>query len=159
MNEGFTGIQEEIPAQCALNISGRTAVPLKWSDDLRIGVEEIDRQHEELFGRIDNLLSVIRQGRGREEVAALITFLEGYMVMHFGVEEKYMEDYDYPDFMSHRARHARFSQEFSAIKARFDSEGATVELVMRMSTFLTDWWINHIRTVDKMMGVFLSKKI
>jgi len=134
-------------------------MPLQWTDDLCVGVEEIDNQHKELFERIDNLFLAMKQGRGREEVGALVGFLEDYIVMHFGTEERYMKEYDYPDSILHRAKHARFSEEFSSIKGRFGSEGSTVELVMQMKAFLTDWWVNHIRTIDKMLGVFLSRKI
>lgn len=34
-----------------------------------------------------------------------------------------------------------------------------VDLVIRTNRFLTDWLINHIRKIDKVLGSFLKDKI
>ena len=134
-------------------------LPLQWTQDLSVGVDEIDKQHKELFNRINNLFDAIRHGKGREDVGTLINFLEDYTVMHFALEERYMANYDYPDSMFHKSKHSKFIQEFSVIKNTFESNGATVDLVIRINIFLTEWWMNHIRTSDKLLGVYLKKRL
>lgn len=39
-----------------------------WTPDLAVGVGEIDRQHQQLFGQIDQLVTALQQGRGTDRV-------------------------------------------------------------------------------------------
>lgn len=132
---------------------------LQWTDDLSVGVVEIDNQHKELFLRVNNLLDAMKQGRGKEEISGLIKFLGDYTIMHFGLEEEYMLRHEYPDYASHKLKHMHFTEEFSQARTAFETEGATPDLVVRISMLLTGWWIAHIRGVDKLLGIFLRKKL
>lgn len=134
-------------------------MPLQWTEDLLVGVEEIDSQHKELVVRTNNLFDAMKLGKGRQEIGELVTFLERYAVMHFGLEERYMATYEYPDSPVHKTKHTKFVEEFSAIKSRFASEGPAADLVVSVHAFLTDWLLDHIRTVDKLLGVFLKDKL
>jgi hemerythrin len=134
-------------------------MPLQWTEDLSVGIEEIDAQHKELFRRINTLFDAMKQGKGRDEIDALILFLDDYVVMHFAVEERHMIEHSYPDYSFHKTRHSRFAEEYSGIKRRFMSGGPTADLVTHVNHVLTDWWLDHIRTVDKLLGVFLVKTL
>jgi len=85
---------------------------LQWTPDFSVGVEEIDSQHKELFERINDLDSAMKQGRAKEEVVRLVEFLNKYAIVHFGAEEKYMTDYDYPGYALHKTKHDWFKKEF-----------------------------------------------
>jgi len=132
---------------------------IEWSQDFSVGVEEIDRQHKELFERINNLDSAMKQGKAKEEVVRLIEFLDEYATMHFGTEEKYMTDYGYAGYPLHKSKHSRFIEELSYIRSKLDAEGVTAEVIMLSNNLLIKWFSNHIRTIDMMLGSFLKSKI
>ena len=132
---------------------------LQWDQDFSVGVEEIDSQHKELFDRINNLDSAMKQGTAKEEVARLIEFLHKYVTIHFGTEEKYMIDYNYTGYALHKTKHDWFKKEFSDIQIKLDAEGITPDAIMRSNNLLITWFSNHIRSIDMMLGSFLKSKI
>jgi len=132
---------------------------LEWTQEFSVGVEEIDSQHKELFDRINNLDSAMKQGRAKEEVVRLIEFLNKYVIVHFGAEEKYMTDYDYAGYALHKAKHDWFKKEFSDIRTKLDSEGITPDVIMFSNNLLITWFSNHVRTIDMMLGSFLKTKL
>lgn len=132
---------------------------LQWTQDLSIGVEEIDSQHRELFDRINNLDSAMKQGSAKEEVVRLIEFLDTYVIIHFGAEEKYMTDYNYAGYALHKTKHNWFKKEFSDIRTKLGVGGITPDLIMLSNNLLITWFSNHIRTIDMMLGSFLKSKI
>jgi len=132
---------------------------MRWTQDLSVGVEEIDNQHKELFDRINNLDSAMKQSRAKEEVVRLIEFLDKYVIIHFGAEEKYMTDYDYTGYALHKTKHDWFKKEFSDIRTKLDAEGITPDVIVRSNNLLITWFSNHIRSIDMMLGSFLKSKI
>lgn len=132
---------------------------LQWTQELSVGVEEIDIQHKELFDRINNLDSAMKQGTAKDEVVRLIEFLDKYVIIHFGAEEKYMIDYNYSGYALHKAKHDWFKKEFSDIRTKLDAEGITPDAIMRSNNLLITWFSNHIRSIDMMLGSFLKPKI
>jgi hemerythrin len=131
---------------------------LKWNEKFATGIEKIDTQHRELFTRINNLLDACTQRKGEEMIGEVMRFLEDYIVVHFSTEEEFMLKYDYPDYPSHKAQHAKFISEFSELKRRLKS-GRISTVVVPTNRLLIDWWINHISNVDKELGAFLRTKM
>jgi hemerythrin-like metal-binding protein len=131
---------------------------LKWNEKLTTGIEKIDNQHKELFARINNLLDACAQRRGKETINEVMRFLEDYIVVHFGTEEEFMLKYDYPEYHSHKAQHAKFTSEFSELKRRLKS-GRSSTVVVPTNRLLIDWWINHINKVNKELGAFLRTRM
>jgi hemerythrin len=132
---------------------------LQWTQDLSVGMEEIDSQHKELFERINNLDSAMKQGSAKEEVVRLIEFLDKYVTTHFGAEETYMTYYNYKGFALHKTKHDWFKNEFSDIRTKLDAEGITPDVIMLSNNLLITWFANHIRSTDMMLGSFLKSKI
>jgi hemerythrin len=133
---------------------------LQWDPNLSVGVTEIDAQHKELFARINSLRAAMSEGKGKTEISKTTTFLEEYVVIHFGTEEKYMSKYDYPEYAAHRAKHAEFVRDFADLKRKLEQlesqQAITSFLVIDLQRRLVDWLLNHIGKVDKALGFFLS---
>lgn len=129
---------------------------LKWTDDLSVGVKDIDDQHKELFSRVNNLLSAMSQGKGKDEVAKVLAFLRDYVVTHFGAEERIMRERNYPGIEAHRQEHASYTQKLSDVLKRFETSGTTSLLAIESQRLLTDWWFYHIGRTDKALGAFLT---
>ncbi|HHY75901.1 MAG TPA: hemerythrin family protein [Firmicutes bacterium] len=131
---------------------------LKWSDQLSIGVEEIDNQHKELINRCADLLSAMAKGKGKDEVAGTLNFLTEYAVFHFNAEEKIMKDNAYPGFAHHKQQHEYFTGKVAELKDRLNREGPTSSLAIQAQRLLSDWLVNHISVIDSALGAFLLEK-
>jgi hemerythrin len=136
---------------------------MHWNQDLAIGIDLIDTQHEEIFHRIDELRSAIRAGRAREALFNTVAFLEEYIDEHFSVEERYMRQYDYPGILEHIKEHERFKEDFEGFKTRLAELEAAGEftsfLEIEMERKLSAWFGEHITTIDKKLGVYLAERM
>ena len=127
-----------------------------WTEDLSVGITEIDDQHKELFRQVDNLIHAMNTGKGRDEVINIIGFLETHITDHFGLEEKQMLVLNYPLFPAHKAHHTTFITEFWAMKKNFEENGATCAFTAHLNVMLNDWIKNHVCVVDKELGKFIK---
>jgi len=132
---------------------------LEWTEDLATGSGEIDRQHKELFSRINALFEACRQGKGKAEVNEVVQFLDDYVVRHFSEEEKYMQKYDYPRYAAHKAQHLEFVENFSELRKQIEREGPGVHLVVKTNHMIVQWLVNHISKVDRALGTFLKTRV
>jgi hemerythrin len=129
---------------------------LTWTPDLSVGIEMIDKQHQELFKRVNDLLAASGQGKGKDEIGNVVKFLESYVVFHFGAEERYMAQQAYPALAAHKQEHAKFLKDFAALKGEWQAQGASTSVVMRMHAWLGGWLRNHIGKVDKAIGAYMK---
>ncbi|NJD57186.1 MAG: bacteriohemerythrin [Nitrospirae bacterium] len=132
---------------------------LQWTQDLSVGVEEIDSQHKELFDRINDLDSAMKQGSAKEEVVRLMEFLDEYVIIHFGAEEKYMTDRNYKGYTLHKTKHEWFKKEFYDIWTKLEAGGITPDVIVLSNNLLITWFSNHIRSIDMMLGSFLKSNM
>jgi hemerythrin len=130
---------------------------LHWTPALATGVDEIDRQHQELFRRASRLVEKLREG-DRSEVDSLVAYLAEYVVEHFGAEERVMEATGYPGLATHRAEHARFRADFQALAQRFAAEHARPEVALALHNWLSDWLRAHVGGSDAQLGRFLLSR-
>jgi len=127
---------------------------IDWDDSLTTGVTEIDDQHRELFRRFNSLMAACNQGRGREEVLRTLNFLDDYIRRHFHEEELLQQSSNFPGFREHRIQHENFIATTEALAAQFNSEGATLDLLVRTNTTLMEWLVGHIRKMDRAFARF-----
>ncbi len=131
----------------------------KWSEDLATGIAEIDRQHQELFARLNRILEACAEQKGRQEVGSYIQFLEEYVIEHFQAEEKQMEAHAYPALAGHRAEHVQFTAQIHKIKEEFNEYGTAIHVLLMAIRASGDWLVSHIKKVDKAMAEFLRTKL
>ncbi len=129
---------------------------IKWTDDLAVGITDIDTQHKELFAQINTLSTAMTQGKGKEEIGKIIAFLGDYTVKHFGNEEKKMDAKAYPKSAAHKAMHAAFIATFQKLSSDLEKNGATSSLVIDVNVKVGEWLKNHIAETDKQLGAFLK---
>ena len=129
---------------------------IKWSEDLSLGIKEIDDQHKELFRQMDIFINAINAGKGKDEVGEIIDFLENYVIEHFGMEEKKMLSLNYHNYPAHKSLHTTFMTSLWNIKQSYEKSGGTSMNVVLLNTQLNGWLKNHIANVDQDLGVFLK---
>ncbi len=131
---------------------------IEWTEDLSVGIKEIDDQHKELFNQINQLLDACNQNKGKETVGKIIDFLGKYVIEHFSCEEEQMKKFNYPDYASHKAHHSEFIKSFTDLKARFDTDGPGAHIVILTNRVVVGWLNSHIRNIDKLLGTYLKTK-
>jgi hemerythrin len=129
---------------------------IQWNDGLSVNIVEIDQQHRKLVEMINNLNDAMRQGKGKESLSKIINGLITYAGTHFRTEEKYFDQFGYPDTGKHKQEHKGFTQKVAAFKKDF--EGGKRTLSTEVMMFLSDWLQDHIKVVDKKYGPFLNAK-
>jgi hemerythrin len=135
---------------------GVSNVAVSWDPSLAVGLPEIDGQHQELFSRMDRMLTAIQRGQSNDEVVRLLEYLSRYAVEHFAAEERLMEEKQYPDREAHRAEHRRFAVDLADLKASLERDGPGALLVVRVNARLALWLREHIYRADKALVAFVT---
>ena len=131
-------------------------------DQFMIGIDEIDKQHQELLECMELLRDYMRRGQSKDAVRDTLKFLETYVVDHFATEVRYMEQYRYPGMPEHKAEHEQFLSDLTAFKEKLfilQAQGEiTTFLGLDIVRKLNTWFTDHIAAVDRKMGEFLAEK-
>lgn len=131
---------------------------IEWKDTLATGVNKIDSQHQELFQRINNLISAMGTSSANKDVRELFTYLENYIRTHFTMEETLMVETQYPDFLDHQAQHIGYIKAFAQLKQSYLYEESTTKVVIKLRSVLVQWWLNHIGRRDKALGEYIRNR-
>jgi hemerythrin len=130
---------------------------VSWNEKFRIGIPEIDAQHQKLINMI-NVLNDIHNGELMEKSSLTLVLLEmmEYLRSHFNTEETLMENATYDDLARHKKEHAVFIDttiEFSEkmMKNRFITDALLL--------FLYNWLTTHILITDQKFGTFIAEKL
>jgi hemerythrin len=130
---------------------------LEWTSDLRVGVDEIDEQHQELFRRAERLILALRAG-DRGEVEPLVHYLADYVVSHFDCEERWMARAEYPDLQAHQDAHRRFKDDFAALTREYQRKGPTPLMALTVHNWLAEWLRQHICGADVTLARWLGER-
>lgn len=125
----------------------------EFTDDLRVGHEEIDRQHAALYDAVNRLHDALKAGRSRQELGEILAFLRAYTVDHFQAEETFMQEKAYSELASHRALHQGLVQQVMELEEKYAAGSMTLS-IMTMH-FLKDWLSHHIQDEDRKLADFL----
>ncbi|MBX7148504.1 bacteriohemerythrin [bacterium] len=129
-----------------------------WTRGLATNDAEIDRQHKELFDRIDGLYQALNNGASTQETEKAFDHVESYCVEHLGYEQRQMESEGYPDYPAHKAQHDIFMKKWAELRQEFKAQGANLTFTIRVRRHVVDWFINHIKTVDVKLGTWLAER-
>ena len=129
---------------------------IKWSDNLSVQVAAMDQQHKKLIDLINELNEAMSKGKGKEVIGKIVTGLVNYTKMHFGEEEKLMEQANYPDLNEQKNMHRKFIEKVNGYKKEYES--GSLGLSIKVIDFLSDWLKNHIQVEDKKYGPHLNRQ-
>jgi hemerythrin len=129
---------------------------VEWNNSYSVGVNEIDLQHQKLIEMINDLHDAMLQGKGKAVVGEIIKGLVDYAGTHFLTEEKYFDQFEYPEAGSHKEEHSAFTQRVAEFKNGFNT--GKFALSINVMDFLSSWLRNHIKVVDKKYGPFFKEK-
>jgi hemerythrin len=131
---------------------------MEWTEDLSVGVKEVDDQHKELIRRMNAFFTAIEMGYGNEEVLRVLEFLGSYVATHFRDEESLQVRCNFPRYAEHRALHKGFIEDIKKIKQDIQESGFTVMTKTLMGSTLTTWLVLHISKEDKAIGSHMRSR-
>ncbi|GEM_PF-268423 len=140
-----------------LNAQNKGIKIAHWQPEYETGFTLIDDQHKTLFYAINALNSAMLAGRGAELLEKTLRILGNYTTIHFETEEEYMLKYHYPGYLEHQKKHQFLRQKVVEFTQQKDKVNAS-QLTIKLSRFLTNWLIEHIKGEDKKMIDFLRQK-
>ena len=144
------------------NVSNKKLMPgqgskkIIWVEKYRVGVKEFDDQHKIIFNLINQLSEMKNLTVRSERLTAALTKMTDYFWVHINIEEKYMEDYGYPEYKKHVIQHARFKKKI--MKLNMDQMAHKDSVPDDLLTFLIEWWSNHRLKVDMRYRTFFNEK-
>ncbi|MBP2652015.1 MAG: iron-binding protein, hemerythrin [Firmicutes bacterium] len=123
---------------------------IQWSEDYRLGINNIDEQHKQLFELANESYKILKDEilfDKYDQIVAIINELKEYTTKHFSEEEEFLASIGYPKLLSHKVQHADFIKKIEDIdlnKIDENQEQALIDLL----DFFSDWLLNHILKTD-----------
>jgi len=131
----------------------------QWEEKLRVGIDELDDQHKDIFKAAQEMNDAMSHGKGREKCYSLYKYLATYTEDHFSLEEKYIDMYEYENGEAMKRDHDDFRKRFKKFQKQFDEQGPSVNLVVKSMAWITEWLTNHILTKDIEFAKFLKREL
>jgi hemerythrin-like metal-binding domain len=121
-----------------------------WTEDMAVGVPEIDAQHKQLLALVRDVHEAVVGGHGHEKAEKALESLCNYTVEHFATEEKYMDVQTYADYDRHMLEHMNCSTKALDFLQAYD-EVSDLDMKAFLD-YVANWVCEHILGVDKGLG-------
>ncbi len=134
---------------------------IEWSDALLTGVAEMDQQHRILVDTLIEARTKLTDDVSKPLFEQITRDLLAYAIYHFNTEEQLMQLHGYAaaapaEAAGHLAAHRHFSER--VVELRAAARRGEMESKTALLSFLENWLVNHIMTVDKQLAQFLGSK-
>jgi len=122
---------------------------IKWSKDLESGVEAFDEEHKVLIKTINEVYTLMREGKKEEAKKVLVDTVVAYANKHFKHEEEVMERYNYPKekLEGHKKMH-KFFVKYLIETLLPEIEKGDDKKFNEALNFIVGWLIMHIKNMD-----------
>jgi hemerythrin len=131
---------------------GNISQGIAWRDEYKLGNEQVDSQHYQLFMLVSQLVESCINGSETEKLRETLDFLVNYTIYHFDDEEALQLRYDYPGYDRHKQLHEDFKVTALELSKNFEESGSSAELSNDVNKIVVKWLINHILREDKKIG-------
>jgi len=118
-----------------------------WKKSYELKIPQIDMQHRQLVGMINELSDAMLEKRGYRAVPHILEELAEYVQQHFADEEKVMEECNYLELDQHIQEHRGFAEKVIEFKEMYNQDKQVD--TRKLLYFLCDWLKNHITVNDK----------
>lgn len=141
-----------------INISGEVLMHFmnsNWDAVLSTGVDNIDRQHQELFRLINNLVSAMNEEKSKVEIIKALDSLEEHAIRHINEEEAIQKENNYPGLDIQQMQHEEFKDCLRHIRSFLETREISTLFIIHMQEKIFKWCRKHMLTTDKDLGEFL----
>ncbi len=126
-----------------------------WKPSYELGILEIDLDHRQLVGVINDLYEAMKQGQGFELINQTIDHLIEYVGKHFDHEEAIMREAGFPGMFNHEKEHQRFRALVLEMDMR--RRAGSGPTASELLNYLSDWLRDHVTSTDKDLGRYLKR--
>lgn len=127
------------------------AQEFEWREDLNIGVDVIDREHQRLFKIINKLFTFQEEEKDSQWTCQEgIKYFKEHAMNHFADEEAYMESIGYEDLEQHQILHRGFREHtLPALEQELERSDYAPEAVEHFLGVCSGWLIGHTVIEDQ----------
>lgn len=126
--------------------------------DIETGNSQIDREHVELFAKINDFMESCNKGKAKEDIAKTVDFLRKYTKTHFSNEENLQKKSNYERYTIHKAFHEKFIKNLDEIATSIEKDGVSPSVIGKINIQIGTALIAHIKTEDVKLAKFLKEK-
>ena len=137
-----------------MNNGSTTEFQFSWAEEYSIGIAEVDEQHRNLVGFVQELHQAIKNKQGRAASMAIIARLAEYTRTHFLFEESLMRVTNYPDAALHKAQHDDLIDKVVDLQDKLIK--GNIPITFELLHFLKNWLANHICGSDRDFGLYFQ---
>jgi len=129
---------------------------LEWRDEFRIGIAEVDHEHQVLIGLINDLHAALGADRSGETIEEFLGEIFARISAHFALEEKDMQARHYPEFGPHKADHEHLLDDIRDIMDEHIERGVLDDEAF--ADRLATWFAGHFKTRDARLHTYLQTR-
>ncbi len=118
-----------------------------WEQDLSVGVNQMDRDHQELIRLMNELFDINEKTPSTPNITQAMDKLISFTKKHFADEEAHMFAINYPGYDSHKLIHEDLLGKLARHYDDYRKVGG--KLPNTIFSFLKLWLTAHIKGVDK----------
>jgi len=130
-------------------------MPADLPRELLLHHPELDRQHAELFARLEAVGAAFELGAKAELLAALARFTDVYL-SHCAEEERLMEGALFPDRGRHRLAHEVFMADLERLRQELELGGPTPVIGEWVRIRVPEWLRFHVAVNDAKVAQHLA---
>lgn len=122
-----------------------------WHDRYKIGVDFIDKEHQQLFSTMNKLLALSDNEEKSEWVCREgVKYLKNHAEKHFEHEEAYMQSIQYSEYDIHKRLHDNFRYDtLPALEAEMEENQYSIESIRHFLGVCIGWVVAHTQTEDQ----------
>lgn len=135
-------------------IFDENAMLVVWTDDYKIGVEQIDFEHKSIIENYNKLCKLILEEQGLAYYQEMLDFLNNYVNSHFGHEEQLQIDLKFINYEEHKKIHEEFKKKVQDLVEKYKETEVNKCDVISISLLIKDWLIHHILIEDQKIKDF-----
>lgn len=127
---------------------------INWRPDFKIGIEDIDLQHEYFAMLINRLMDKLADSDDDFYSCRLLEELSHYASFHFISEENMMLHCNYPRIEIHKELHRKLMNQLNDKINYFRMSKVTEDTIVE---FLIEWFTNHTVESDQKFGDYFNR--
>ena len=125
----------------------------EFKESYRTGIEFIDDEHKKLFEIAENAYQLQQNefiADKYDHIVEILEELKDYTKFHSGHEDSYMKEIGYKGMFTQKVQHDAFIAKLDGLDLQSLDENSD-EAIHDILTFLTNWLVEHILNVDKLI--------
>jgi hemerythrin len=130
-----------------------TMTLVEWRDEFKIGIEEVDFEHQELIELINESYREAKNEGSTLTVMDSLGEIFEKISAHFALEEKVMRELNYDQYEDHKEDHELLLDSIRDIMDEY-MDASTID-EESFGDNLKKWFVNHFSTQDARMHKFL----